>query len=99
MVSVQEVPKRADRNPNTTFYLWTIKHDQVGPRLPHRQIADLGMSNLIAHEQVDCTNASLFAVWAVHGSQVLRLDRLSLWFGNVDVEGRKRHTSVLASVS
>eukprot|EP00752_Nemacystus_decipiens_P005102 g4630.t1 len=29
MVSVQEVPKRADRNPNTTFYLWTIKHDQV----------------------------------------------------------------------
>lgn len=30
MVSVQEVPKRADRNPNATFYLWTIKHDQVG---------------------------------------------------------------------
>ncbi|CAN0240144.1 unnamed protein product, partial [Laminaria digitata] len=29
MVSVQEVPKRADRNPNTTFYLWNIKHDQV----------------------------------------------------------------------
>lgn len=32
MVSVQEVPKRADRNPNTTFYLWTIKHDQVRER-------------------------------------------------------------------
>ncbi|CAM9391906.1 unnamed protein product [Sphacelaria rigidula] len=29
MVSVQEVPRRADRNPNTTYYLWTIKHDQV----------------------------------------------------------------------
>lgn len=29
LVSVQEVPKRADFNPNTTFYLWTIKHDQV----------------------------------------------------------------------
>ncbi|CAM9690149.1 unnamed protein product [Pylaiella littoralis] len=29
MVSVQEVPKRADHNPSTTFYLWTIKHDQV----------------------------------------------------------------------
>ncbi|CAN0128135.1 unnamed protein product [Ascophyllum nodosum] len=29
MVSMQEVPKRADRNPNATFFLWTIKHDQV----------------------------------------------------------------------
>ncbi|CAM9695274.1 unnamed protein product [Choristocarpus tenellus] len=29
MVSIQEVPKRGDRNPSTTFYLWTVRHDQV----------------------------------------------------------------------
>lgn len=40
MVSVQEVPKRADRNPNTTFYLWTIKHDQVGVTLELRQLRE-----------------------------------------------------------
>ncbi|CAM9233123.1 unnamed protein product [Discosporangium mesarthrocarpum] len=29
LVAMQEVPKRADRNPSTTFYLWTVRHDQV----------------------------------------------------------------------
>lgn len=26
---MQEVPKRSDHNPNSTHYLWTIKHDEV----------------------------------------------------------------------
>ena len=29
LVTFQEVPKRADHNPGTTYYLWTIKIDQV----------------------------------------------------------------------
>jgi len=32
LVTFQEVPKRADHNPGNTYYLWTIKVDQVRGR-------------------------------------------------------------------